>query len=89
MSKLDVFFESKTFKQIVQITMLIIWIISGIAGFVTISGTTLQAQWSFGALFGLGLLYGSEQIALAIFWILYHNIRSFRKYIQTHWENYE
>jgi len=89
MSKIDKFFESKTFKQIVQITMLILWAICGVAGFYIIPGTDLKSQWAYGFLFGVGFLVGSKLIATKLFWLLYNNIHSFRKHVQTHWGNTE
>jgi len=89
MSKMDEFFESKTFKQIVHIIMFIMWAICGVAGIYTIPGTNFKSQWAYGFLFGLGILAGGEFMATKLFWILYNNIPAFRKHIQTYAGNPE
>jgi len=78
-------FESKTFEQIVNVVLLGIWAISGIAGFYTIPGATPQGQWSFGVLFGVGYIKVSTCIVTKLFWVLYNNISAFRSYVDKHY----
>jgi len=83
--KIDKIFESKAFKCAVKYMVVTMWAISGLAGFNLIPATTPQAQWSYGMLFGLGLIPMSSIIAEKLFWILYNNISYFRNHVNTHW----
>jgi len=78
-------FESKAFEQMINVVLLGMWTISGIAGFYIIPGTTLQSQWVYGVLFGLFLLNVTTTIATKSFWVLYNNISAFRSYVDKHY----
>jgi len=84
-TKLDKMFESKTFEQTVNVVLLGMWTISGIAGFYIIPGTTQHLQWVYGVVFGLFLLKVTTAIVTKSFWMLYNNISAFRSYVDKHY----